>query len=540
MEELKPMAQRAHKHLYGFYFDEITASEVKSNHGSYRGGYVPAIADRWFVSKAENQQGLDEIGAKQFTTMFPQTGKGFTKGRVENYNVHLVSDLTLVTQHIDKVLRFSHIQPAATDAARLINSMAPVNVDGQEISLFDAFSKYDPGFVKEALIPFLSRAASQLTEIPAESYGGRQIDRALRFSRTSASAQLMAVNILNALQNLPNIIVSAGEVGITFVTEASWKYARSPQKVREFVEGKSKFMYTNLAKEADDIKRDVHDLIVRPGKYAKTVDWLSINARFASKYTQDLVNVITWVAAYEQALSKKATEADAVFEADSAVRRTQGSMEAEDLSRVEVQTPFVKMFSMFYSFFNNAVNYQGANALKILRELGLSKGRGQLAYLYLYAFYAPFTIAALMGQAARGKWDDDDDGEYIDDILTTLLFGHLRTATAYVPFAGSVMNAALGTFTTKAPYDDRISMSPAIQMADSTIRSVGKLTGAVPEGRPGALTKDVLTSIGWLSGAPLGPVGKSLGYVMDAENGYITPESTLDYSRGVITGKSGK
>lgn len=44
-EKLKPDAQKAHKALTGFYFNEITANPVLTPFGVYRGGYMPAIAD---------------------------------------------------------------------------------------------------------------------------------------------------------------------------------------------------------------------------------------------------------------------------------------------------------------------------------------------------------------------------------------------------------------------------------------------------------------------------------------------------------------
>src|SRR5699024_3686501 len=52
LDELKPAAQEAHRQMYGRYFDEITADEISTPFGAYRGGYVPATTDAFMVQDA--------------------------------------------------------------------------------------------------------------------------------------------------------------------------------------------------------------------------------------------------------------------------------------------------------------------------------------------------------------------------------------------------------------------------------------------------------------------------------------------------------
>ena len=50
----------------------------------------------------------------------------------------------------------------------------------------------------------------------------------------------------------------------------------------------------------------------------------------------------------------------------------------------------------------------------------------------------------------------------------------------------------------------------------------------------------MLQLMGIMSGLPLGPLGKPIGYQMDVEAGKANPENLVDYTRGLVTGKSGQ
>ena len=63
---------------------------------------------------------LAEAENESMAFSFPATNKGFTKGRVE-YNRPLMLDLRTIGQHLDKVLLFSHMEPAVRDVNKLLS-----------------------------------------------------------------------------------------------------------------------------------------------------------------------------------------------------------------------------------------------------------------------------------------------------------------------------------------------------------------------------------------------------------------------------------
>ncbi len=52
LESTKPLAQKAHRDVFGRYFDEVTADAFSTPFGTYSGGYVPAQADPRIVTDA--------------------------------------------------------------------------------------------------------------------------------------------------------------------------------------------------------------------------------------------------------------------------------------------------------------------------------------------------------------------------------------------------------------------------------------------------------------------------------------------------------
>ena len=86
-EEMKPIAQQAHKEVYGYYFQEIEATPIVNRFGTYRGGYVPAALDPKADRKRAAMSKLEELDTEYRQTL-PSTGDGFTKTRNEQFAGH--------------------------------------------------------------------------------------------------------------------------------------------------------------------------------------------------------------------------------------------------------------------------------------------------------------------------------------------------------------------------------------------------------------------------------------------------------------------
>jgi hypothetical protein len=526
METMKPAAQKVHRDMYGFYFKEITADEVETPFGKYRGGYIPAVTDPWIVTDAamRNEQ---ETQASDNSYMFPTTGRGFTKGRVE-YNKPLMLDLGFLPSHIDKVLRFTYIEPRIKDVARIVKT----NKD-----FAAAMDALDSTIRGDMLVPWLQRSAQQMVQLPMKGRGGQLAHKFFSEVRTRTGMQMMVANITNALQQITGLSISLLKVQPSYLRNALWLYVRQPTAMADMISEKSEYMKTRMSNQQFEVNKQIEELLVNPSKYEKLRDFAHKHGYFMQSGMQNLVDTITWTGAYNQSMAKDGNEKAAVRAADSAVRLTQGSFAPEDVSRFESGNAFVRAFTMFYSYFNMQANLLGSEFAKTSREFGVKKGMGKLFYTYVFGFMIPAVLSQIIVEAAGG-FDDGDDDEYDMYDAMSLFFGsQAKTALAMVPIAGSVAITGFNMWNDKR-YDDHISTSASISALESTVRAPHSVYEAIANDKSWkTAVRDTLTAFGMIAGLPLGQLGKPLGFIADVEQGKAQPESAMDYVRGLISGK---
>lgn len=526
-EELKPQAQKAHKEMYGFYFNEITKDEFMTPWGKYRGGYAPAIVDPFFSEDAAIRQEKEDSEKINNSYMFPTTGRGFTKQRVERYAAPLAIDLRLVPQHINKVLRFTHIEPRVKDVGRLIR-----NPEFREV-----LRDLDPTVGQNMLSPWLQRAAQQIVETPDRGPAGWRLWRELR---VRSGLNIMAGNVINTLQQFTGLSISAVKVKPQYLRNSMWNYMRNPKEVAATVVEQSDFMKTRTTTHIIEVQRNIDELLLNQNNYEKAIEYAKKHGYFLQVGTQNIVDMVVWPAAYDQSVAQGNSHDQAVRDADSAVRLTQGDFSPENVSNIEAGTAFFRAFTMFYSYFNMQANLLGTEFSKVARELGLKRGAGRMFYVYLFGFMIPAVVSELIMKSLSGEdWDKDDDG-YMDEILAMFFGAQFKTATAMLPFVGQALNVAVNKFNKKW-YDDDIRTSPAITMIESAVSAPHSVYKAIfDEGNKRTAIRDVLSLIGLMTGAPVAPLSKPIGYLSDVSEGNVYPENPLDFTRGLLTGRSGK
>lgn len=533
-EEMKPEAQRAHKKLYGYYFNEITSEEFTNKHGTYRGGYVPAIADPLVALDAGLQQEKEIIENLPSSFAFPTTGRGFTKARVDNYAAALSLDIQRFNQHIDKVMRFVHIEPAVKQTAKLLWNR----------DLRAAIDSVDEKVVGDMLIPWLQRTAQQRVQFSsATSSFWRSADNVFGAMRRNTGLAIMTANVTNTLQQVTGLVSVMTLVKPKHIRNSLMNFMTNRRNMVRDIQEKSVFMRNRNGTQAFDITKSIQKILVNPTKYERALDFAQENGYILQQTAQNFVDSVVWNAAYDQAVQAGTKEADAIFEADAAVRRTQGSFNAEDISSIEAGSPGFRLFTMFYSYFNMQANLLASETIKTARDLGLKKGAAKMFYTVSMGFVLPAAMTELIVRAMSGKFDDDEDDLYIDDFLYATVNGLTRNATAFVPFVGSGIQAAINVQNNKW-YDDRPSTSPAISVIESAITGNSKTLGQAIDPDKEVNTKravrDALAAISLITGLPVSPLAKPISYLIDLAEGDADPENPIDLIRGLITGRSGQ
>lgn len=533
MESMKPMAQKTHREVFGRYFDEITATPFENQFGKYAGGYVPAMADSRIVADARTRA-LAESENATLQASFPQTSRGFTKSRVE-YNRPLMLDLRTISQHIDKVLLFSHLEQPVREVRKVLTS--------SQIAV--PMNRIDPTVFDSLINPWLHRASRQQVESPVDgSWGNMRIFAVLR---ARAGMAAMFANVSNTLQQITGFSVAALKVSPRYLGPAAIDFLRNPQNATEAIAAVSPYMRLRMENEVQALSGIINDILINPSTIEKAQAWTSKHAYFLQSAVDNVMSPIIWQGAYNQALetapagmSQAALELYARRLADSSVRETQGSTLPEDVSRIETGNAFVRMFTQFYGYFNMVANLNATELVKISEEVGLRKGAGRGLYVLFFGLLAPAWVAQAIALAFRGGPDDEDkDGAYWDDWMAqTFGWGTLRNLTAMVPVAGQVINALANTANGK-PYDDKISTSPAISMLESSVSAPRSVYKAVTgQGGEGKAVRDVSTLVSIATGIPALGLAKPLIYGTDVASGRTRPLGPADAARGVITGTS--
>jgi len=523
LEQTKPKAQKAFRAAFGRYFAEVTANEVVTPFGTYRGGYVPATADSRVVADAATKRlAEDESAAMQFA--FPASPRGFTKSRTE-YNVKLRLDLRTLSQHLDKVLLFSNMDTPVRDVRRVLTSK------GVAYNL----NRISPQAFDDILTPWLNRAAKQLVDNPSNDWQGWRMWTALR---NRAGMAAMFGNVANAVQQFAGFSMAAVKVAPKHLVGATAQYVASPRATSEMVATKSAYMNQRMSGEISAMTDAVNDILLNPSVYENGKNFLNRHAYFAQTAIDNVMGPIVWTGAYNEALAAGQSEQDAVRAGDAAVRLTQGATAPEDISAFEAGSPFSRLFTQFAGYFNMQANLLGTEFTKVGRDMGLRKGAGRALYVLMFGYLVNAWVAEAIMQVFKGGPDDEDkDGEYLDDWLAQVFgWSLVRNTTAMVPVFGQAAVSAVNSFNSK-PYDDRLASSPAISMLESAVKAPQSVYKAVVEdGKPSKAIRDVGTAVAMFMGLPVTPLTRPTGYLADVSAGVVEPTSAADAVRGAITG----
>lgn len=524
-ETLKPLAQKAHRDAYGRYFSEVTARPFVDPFGiQRRGGYAPAQVDSRIVKDNELKKLIEE-GKDGMAYAFPGAGKGFTNARVE-YNRPLLLDLRTLPQHMDKVLLFSHMEIPVRNAAKLLASK----------SVSVPLNKLDPAAISGLLMPWLNRSARQQVTTPVAGASG--VMRMLNTLKNRTSMSMMIANVSNTAQQITGFMLAGLKVKPSHLLSAAAAYMKAPRKTAEQVAEMSSYMANRMSNEVRAMMGEIDAILLNPSLIERGQEWTKRHTFFLQSAMDNVMGPIIWTGAYNQALEQGASLTDAARLADAAIRMTQGSTLPEDVSRMETGPVYARIFTQFTGYFNMQANLVGTEFAKVSQEMGLRKGMGRGFYILLLGFYAPALVAEGIAQAFRGgPGDDDKDGEYLDDWLMSLLvYGPMRNATAFVPFVGQAINSAVARFNHN-PTDDKVSVAPVVGAIEGAAGAPFDLyKTAAGEGNAQRTVKDVATLISITTGLPASLAARPVSYLAGLVQGKVAPTSAADAARGLVTG----
>lgn len=515
-EEIKPEIQKAHKDVYGYYFKEVEAKPVQTPWGEYRGGYAPAVTDPLLVEAEASRQ--NELSVEQERNQFEiaHTPKGFTKERVQAYNKALSLNFQLIRSHVEKAVRFATLEKPVTELNKIINDR----------DFADSVFKVNNAWGNEVFRPWLARFATQNTVKPADTVAGRHFQNFLGYLRRNANMQLMFMNVVNTVENLTDIPALFTKMEARSFISGLKRYVADPKAAADFIKTLSPDMRDRMNEAIHEVNNEYRDMALRgndlKGKFNKVQDLAGKHAYILQKSLQNVVDTAAWLGAYDEAFVKFNDEKKAAEYADHVIKTVMGSNRPIDIAKIEAGDAFQKIVLTFYSYFLNKGN------------LAYHASPGTKAKAYALGVMAPAVLSTLFRRAVKGNWDEDGDDEYIDDAFDILILSQLRFVSAIIPFGGTASRFIEGQFNDKA-YDDRLSISPMLGMIENVKGVKGLMTNDELRSRD---IRDTMNFFGTMSGIPIGPAGKPVGYMIDVQQGKQPANGPVEVTRGVLTGRS--
>ena len=536
LEEIKPMTQNAFRDYYGYYFEEIPATPVVTPFGVYRGGYVPAAADIDRVAQGDKQLERDFFDSStEFLDQMPVTRPGFTHSRT-NVTRPLSLNLGFLSSHVQKAVKFSMMAPTIKQVQRVIKNRDFVKT----------INDINPQIIGEMIEPWLRRSATQSVTTPTDIFG-----RGLNQLRALAGVSLMAGNIANAFQQLTGFSVAMSQVGAKPMMMALARYAMHPLQTYQDVKGASSFMKARLENFEYEYQNRIETLAQtdRPSTLKSFRDWTMRHAYCLQTWMQILVDTPTWMAAFDKAVADGRPDEQAIYYADSVVRRTQSSFDPESVARVETGSPLGRAVLVFYNYFNMQANLLGDSWARNVKT-----GRyGQFVIDLALVMAVPAILSELIVQAFNGFDTGDDDDWDAYDAAKLLISPVVKNAVALVPYGGQLVNAGATQLSRIgdneegmmqlifAPntFNDKLVSIPAASLIENTFKAIKQLGDAAwgEEVDARTATRNTLDALTLTTGIPFAGLKRPLGYAAGVAAGDIEPENPVDAARGVLSGR---
>lgn len=385
----------------GEYWSEIAAKEERvtgvrpervearpintTNHGTYRGGYYPIVADPLRSDRAAQQNDAELIGQSlRGAVTRATTRRGHTKERVGGKDpVRL--DLGVITKHVTQVVHDLSWHEVLIDSGRLLRDSRIA------ASLRDNYGAEVTRLMRKTLDD-VARG-----EVVAADAG----ERFANYFRVGTTIAGMGFSVTTALLQPTGITQSFVRVGYRHVARGLIEFVGRPFETIKRVRDASPFM------------RDRGLLLNRElGEITNRLDGKPLGmARFYFMPIQALqttVDIPTWLGAYNKAQEAGESHDRAVALADQAVRDSQSTGAIQDLAETQRGGAWKKLWTNFYSYFSATYQLSAESVQRFKRDRS-TVGAAKMAADFLMLYTVPAFLGVLLREGLRGDIDDEEE-----------------------------------------------------------------------------------------------------------------------------------
>lgn len=523
-ESLWPEISQLERRVNGVEPEKVEARPVETPHGTLRGGYYPAIYDAsrdYDAEKNTNKEG-DKFGSNYTRAT---TRASATKERSEKVRRPILLQMGVINRHLGEIIHDISHREAVMQADKFLSSRRIMRAVDESLG----------PQIRKQFQPWLKFVANSWA---MERAGNEGIGNFVNKVRTNATVVGMGWRVSTILTQIAGYSNSFEYVGARWVSAAIVQTTAHPIDSFNFVMGRSAEVRNRMDTLDRDIRQSINAILAPHKKLSfSTARHLADNAKkfmfHGIGYADRLVVVPTWIGAYNKALAGGATEADAIYEADKAVRKSQGAGSPKDLAAIQRGTgkwgELFRISTMFYSYMS--AYYQRQRTLG--RDIGTAVREGDIRAtprLIARAWWL-IVVPPLLSEilAGRGPDDDDDWGWWTAQKIAINTLGP-------IPFARDMANPLWDAIAGGKPFDYQLS---PLQSAGQSFVEVGKDIGKTAHGKPTKhAVKDTMLATGYATGLVPGQLATSTQFLVDVGNGAQTPKDLSDWYGGLTKGKS--
>ncbi|MBZ5641072.1 MAG: hypothetical protein LAO51_20215, partial [Acidobacteriia bacterium] len=225
--------------------EKVQPRPVHTEHGTYPGGYFPAVYDRE-ASVAGERQAITAPGEVFERGYFkPTTPQGQTKSRIEDFARPMRLDMSVIPSRMAQHIHDVAFREAIISVAKLV-----LNEEVRETFRRTAGKDYVP-----LLLPWLRGVANGRIYSTGEHLSS--YNRMLDTTRSRATVGILAYKLTVIFGNLANVVTARAAAKGTYLTGASIDLMRSPRETWGFVASKS----AEMAHRIDNVDRDIRDKV---------------------------------------------------------------------------------------------------------------------------------------------------------------------------------------------------------------------------------------------------------------------------------------
>lgn len=501
LESMWPDVEALYKDLRGIAPPKVKTRPFQAKNGLLKGGYYPVMYEQALSKQGELQAQANIGGLMDEDFVRASLPSSHSKAREEAFAAPVNLDLDMLPAHLAGVIKDLTWRKWMIDANWILNDRA----------ILSAIEEHAGKEYTALLRDWVKRTVNDRNHASLKSLSlWKRIVEGLRFNTMIAGMGFKAATMTSQVSGVgPAIEV----VGLDNFREGVSYVLKNRKKAYDEMVELSGEMRHRLETKDRDIRQK---LLLLQGKD----DLLSQVQDFALRgigYADLMVSTPTWWGGYFKGLKEYDGDQKLAIESgDRAVRLSQGSGGAKDLSSVQArQDTLMRIFTMYYTPF-------GALYAR-LRDIGHDFGKTRNGAAAAARLFWVWIFASTVAELAAGRGPDDDKDE-------SWLAWWTKNQAVYpfltIPLVRDFASAVMSEY--------GYQMSPISQVGTTAVGAIRAAVDLADDGSLEVLGKKLLRASGYALGLPTGQLEITGEYLLDLFQGDVTPAGLGEFTHDLL------